>query len=89
MSNTIVLITTVVILVLQFLLSKKFTPRFGFINAIGLNAITVVTLCVIEFATYDTINNSAPIGTFLIPIVVYGVLLGILNYIIYRVIRKK
>ena len=89
MINSIVLIATVVILVAQCLLSKKYTPIIGFATSTALNVIIVITLCVIQVATYDNINNSAPIRTFLIPIIVYGVLLEVVNYIIYRVIRKK
>lgn len=89
MMNTITLIIAVSILVLQFLFSKKYTPKNGFMIAIVLNALTVVTLCIIQIVTYDNINNSLNVGTSLTPIIVYGVILGGVNYIIYRVIRKK
>lgn len=89
MINSIVLIETVVILVTHCLLSKKYTPIIGFTTSTVLNVIIVIVLCAIQVATYDNVNNSAPIRTFLIPIIVYGVLLEAVNYIIYRVIRKK
>ena len=89
MMNTIIVIIAVMILVLQSLFSKKYTPKKGFMIAIVLNALTVVTLGIIQIVTYDNINNSLYVGTSLTPIIVYGVILGGVNYVIYRVIRKK
>ena len=89
MINTAILITTIVILVLQFLLSKKYNSINIFKIESILNFIIVITLCVVLMINYDTINNSAPVVTIFIPVIVYGIILEVVYYIIYRFLRKK
>ena len=89
MINTAILITTIVILVLQFLLSKKYNSINIFKIASILNVIIVITLCVVLMINYDTINNSSPVVTIFIPVIVYGIILEVVYYIIYRFLRKK
>ena len=89
MINTAILITTIVILVLQFLLSKKYNSINIFKIASILNVIIVITLCVVLMINYDTINNSSPVVTIFITVIVYGIILEVVYYIIYRFLRKK